>query len=71
MNLQELFRQENVLVGFEAADKWEAIRGILEHLDAGGDLPEGTAPDLLDAVLQREQSMSTTGEAQPGEPKPT
>jgi len=59
MNLQELFPRENVLVGFQAADKWDAIRLILEHLDARGDLPEGAEPGLLEAVLQRERSMST------------
>ncbi len=59
MKLQELFRSENVVTGFVASDKWEAIRRMVEHLTAGGQLPEKAAPALLEAVLHREKSMST------------
>ena len=59
MKLQELFRQEDVLVGFDAGDKWAAIERMVDHLRRTGRLPEEEVGTLLDAVLQRERSMST------------
>ena len=32
MRLQELFAPGDILVGFEAADKWEALTRLLDHL---------------------------------------
>ena len=57
--LQELFRPEDMLVGFHAADKWEAIDRLMEHLVASGRVPEDVSKPIHEAVLARERSMST------------
>lgn len=59
MRLSELFRAEDVLVGFQAADKWEAIRRLVEHLVARERLPAALAPQIAELVIARERSMST------------
>lgn len=59
MRLSDLFPAEDVLVHFEPADKWDAIRKLVEHLVDRGRLPRGDAPAIVEAVLSRERSMST------------
>ena len=59
MLLTELFAAEDVLVDFEPADKWQAIRALVEHLVERGRLDAEREEDVLDAVLDRERSMST------------
>ncbi len=59
MDLQELFGPQDVRVAFEAADKWDAIEQLVDHLVARGSVPAEARPGLLDAVLARERSMST------------
>lgn len=59
MLLQELFSIEDVLVGFDAADKWEALTRLLDHLVERGRLPEEEIDTLKEAVFARERSMST------------
>jgi len=59
MNLQELFRPEDVLVGFRAIDKWDAIDRILDHLVQSGSVQAEARAELGEAVLNRERSMST------------
>ena len=59
MELSQLFRADDLLVGFAPDDKWDAIRRLVGHLSAGGRLPEGSAPGVLEQVLARERSMST------------
>lgn len=57
--LNELLRPQDVLVGFEASDKWGAIDRMMEHLVETGRVSKAIASDTLDAVLIRERSMST------------
>lgn len=59
MELRQLFAPGDLLVGFDPADKWDAIRRLVEHLAAAGKLASGTAPPILEQVLARERSMST------------
>lgn len=59
MQLQELFQAPDVLVGFKASDKWDAIERVLRHLEARERIPANQTGTYLDAVLGRERSMST------------
>ncbi len=59
MHLQELFRVDDVLVGFDPVDKWDAIDRMMRHLEERGRFPAELADELSDAVLGRERSMST------------
>jgi PTS system nitrogen regulatory IIA component len=59
MRLQELIPPEHILLGLEAADKWEVIERMCAHLVARGKLPKAKATGYVEAVLQRERSMST------------
>jgi mannitol/fructose-specific phosphotransferase system IIA component (Ntr-type) len=59
MQLKELFRTPDVLVGFKAQDKWDAIERIIRHLESEGRFGSDQTCDLLEAVLGRERSMST------------
>jgi len=59
MQLQELFQSPDLLVGFQAQSKWDAIERILKHLEQRGRIVPEHAPAFLEAVLAREQSMST------------
>jgi len=59
MRLQELLPPEHIVVGLEAADKWEVIDRLLEHLVQRGAVPGANSRVLQEAVLQRERSMST------------
>lgn len=59
MRLSELFGERELIVGFDPADKWDAIRALVDHLVAGGRLPAERSDAILDAVLSRERSMST------------
>jgi mannitol/fructose-specific phosphotransferase system IIA component (Ntr-type) len=59
MDLQQLFRPEDLIVDFAPADKWEAIGILVQHLVERGTLDEDTAPRVLQQVLARERSMST------------
>ncbi len=59
MRLSELFSEKDLIVGFDPSDKWEAIRGLAEHLVDVGHLAPERAEEVLEAVLSRERSMST------------
>ncbi|HED65504.1 MAG TPA: PTS sugar transporter subunit IIA [Planctomycetes bacterium] len=59
MNLQELLPREDILVGFEAADKWDAIERLVGHLAERERIPTEARAELLEALLDRERSMST------------
>ncbi len=59
MQLRELFQPADLLVDFEPADKWEAIRALVQHLVAREHVGEAEAVAISDAVLARERSMST------------
>lgn len=59
MEMRQLFTPDDLLVGFDPADKWDAIRQLVEHLVSSGRLPRASAAGVLEQVLARERSMST------------
>ena len=59
MELRQLFRSEDLLVGFDPEDKWDAIRRLVQHLVGEGRIPEPAGARVLEQVLARERSMST------------
>ncbi|MBL8857387.1 MAG: PTS sugar transporter subunit IIA [Planctomycetes bacterium] len=59
MRLSELFRAEDVLVGFAPPDKWGAIRQMVDHLVQRGRLKADAGAVITEAVIARERSMST------------
>lgn len=59
MQLQELFRPDDLLVGLDPVDKWEAIRALMDRLVQAGRVPADREEEMLEAVFERERSMST------------
>jgi mannitol/fructose-specific phosphotransferase system IIA component (Ntr-type) len=59
MELRQLFAPGDLLIGFEPADKWDAIRRLVAHLEQSGKLPRAASAAVLEQVLARERSMST------------
>mgnify|MGYP000459646018 CR=1 FL=1 len=59
MQLQEIFKPDDVLLGLDPGDKWEAIRALMGRLVASGRVPTEREEELLEAVFERERSMST------------
>ena len=59
MRPSELFEPEDLLLGFDPADKWEAIHALVDHLVDRGRIDASAAEPVREAVLARERSMST------------
>lgn len=59
MELSRLFAPEDLLVGFDPRDKWDAIGKLVEHLVSRGQIPTAASARVLEQVLARERSMST------------
>jgi mannitol/fructose-specific phosphotransferase system IIA component (Ntr-type) len=59
MELRQLFAPADLLVDFEPADKWDAIKRLLQHLVDESRIASTSAPSVLEQVLARERSMST------------
>ena len=59
MRLQELFSSDDLVVDFRPVDKWDAINALMARLRERGRLGEEIYPEVLDAVIARERSMST------------
>lgn len=59
MKLSELLRPELVKVGLEAKDKWSAITQLVEMMVAAGEITQEQQEGVLNAVVERERSMST------------
>ena len=59
MELRQLFAPGDLLVGFDPADKWDAIRRLVAHLADSGRLSREAVASVLEQVLAREKSMST------------
>lgn len=57
MNVKDLLRIEHIVVPLAAADKTEAITGLVDLLSANGQLIDRDA--VLEAVLTREATRST------------
>ena len=59
MELTELFRPRDFVLGFEPSDKWDAIDRLIQHAVEAGQIAEDAAGPIREAVIQRERSMST------------
>lgn len=59
MELRQLFAPSDLIVGFDPADKWDAIARLVQHLVGQGKLPTAAASSVIEQVLARERSMST------------
>jgi mannitol/fructose-specific phosphotransferase system IIA component (Ntr-type) len=59
MQLSELITIDDVLVPFEANDKWDAIRRLVDHLVDTGRVAAQEGEAIHEAVVARERSMST------------
>lgn len=59
MQLSELITVDDVLLPFEASDKWDAIRRLVDHLVDTGRVSAQEGETIHEAVLARERSMST------------
>ncbi len=59
MQLHELLSPADIVVSFEAPDKWDALDQLLGRLEERGSIPAALAPEVHEAVLARERSMST------------
>ncbi|HEX6882838.1 MAG TPA: PTS sugar transporter subunit IIA [Planctomycetota bacterium] len=59
MRLQDLIPSDHILLGLEAADKWEVIDRLTQHLQGRGAIPAAQVGAFQEALVQRERSMST------------
>ncbi|QDV07144.1 PTS system fructose-specific EIIABC component [Planctomycetes bacterium Poly30] len=59
MKPSELIGPDDLLLGFNPADKWNCIQDLVEHLVQTGRLESELADAVREAVLSRERSMST------------
>jgi PTS system fructose-specific IIC component len=59
MRLSNLLKDDVVLRDFRAADKWEAITKLVDHLVAVKRIPPDRRQALLDLILARERDQST------------
>ncbi len=59
MELRQLFSPSDLIVGFDPADKWDAVARLVQHLVLHGKLPAAAASSVVEHVLARERSMST------------
>jgi mannitol/fructose-specific phosphotransferase system IIA component (Ntr-type) len=59
MRLSALLKDDVVLRDFRAADKWEAITRLVDHLVATQRIPADRRQALLDLILARERDQST------------
>ena len=60
MKLAELVREDSILLDFEAADRWQAIERMVDHLVGRGRIEPGMRKAVLDALVAREK-IATTG----------
>lgn len=59
MLLSELIQRDLIKIDLEAADKWAAIEEMVDHLIAVHELRIGDRQDVINAVFEREKSLST------------
>lgn len=59
MDLRQLFQKSDLILGFAAADKWQAIRQLVDHLTRTGRFTKQVGDRIHEQVLARERSMST------------
>ena len=59
MKLSEILTEDQVLLDFQAADKWAAIGAMVDALGRTGRLPPEHEERSRQALLERERSMTT------------
>lgn len=59
MKLTEFVRSELIKVGLEAEDKWDAITQLVDLMVDAKEIIAGHRADILEALFDRERSMST------------
>ena len=59
MRLSELLRPELIKVGLEAKDKWDAIIQLVDLMVAAKKVKPENKGKVIDAIFDRERSMST------------
>jgi len=59
MNLAELLTVDRIVPEMEATEHWPAIEELVEHLDGLGLLDAGTKLEVLAALREREERIST------------
>ena len=59
MRLSELIYRDSIKVGLEATNKWEAIEELVDHLVSARELRLADRHDVLEALFERERSLST------------
>lgn len=59
VKLADVIREESVLLGFTAADKWDAMARLVDHLVLRGGIPQDAQKRVQDAVVARERVAST------------
>ncbi len=59
MKLADLIREDSIVLGFTAADKWKTIEALVDHLIAKGRLPAAMKLTVLGALVARENLAST------------
>lgn len=59
MQLSDILTPQDLHLGFDPGDKWNGIRILIEKLVEGGRLSSENQAQVLEAVLEREHSMST------------
>ena len=59
MRLSELIYRDSIKVGLEATNKWEAIEELVDHLVSARELRLSDRHEVLEALFERERSLST------------
>jgi mannitol/fructose-specific phosphotransferase system IIA component (Ntr-type) len=59
MKLSELLREGQILTGFKARDKWDALGQIVDLLASQGRVPADRRDAVLEALTSREKFSST------------
>ena len=59
MELGDILNQELIIPDLRAADRWEAIDELIDHLVANGKIATEHREAIVEAVKKREKSMST------------
>jgi PTS system nitrogen regulatory IIA component len=59
VNLSEMIQEDVIKVGLEATNKWEAIEELIDVLVNAHELRLTDRAEVMEAVVTREESMST------------
>lgn len=59
VDLRDLFSPDDIVLGFDPVDKWDAIRTLVARLAERELVRTDDVPAIEEAVLARERSMST------------